>query len=355
MLESGLVSPQEQQEDKGGWAALRPRSLDEFVGQDEFRRKLSIYVRAARERGESLDHVLLCGPPGLGKTTMAHIIASSLGVGIQVTSGPVMERAGDLASILSNLQPYEVLFIDEIHRLNRSVEEILYTAMEDYKLDIVVGKGPGARTIRIDLSPFTLVGATTRAGLLTSPLRDRFGIVHNFSFYSEYELAKVCRRAASVLGVEMEDEAAYEIARRSRGTPRVVNRLLKRVRDYAQVEAEGRITRRVAVEALEMMGVDGYGLQENDRRLLRLLVEKYRGFPVGVKTLAVSMGEEPDTIEEVYEPFLIKSGFLARTPRGRVATPRAYEYFGLPVPADASPLSGMEDSDEQPSLPLDES
>ena len=319
-------------EDDAQDESLRPKRLDDYIGQDRIREQLQVAIQAARQRGEALDHTLLYGPPGLGKTTLAYVIANELGVPVRTTAGPVIEKPGDLAGILSNLQPREVLFIDEIHRMSPAIEEILYPAMEDFELDIVIGQGPGARSVKVPVEPFTLVGATTRAGLLTSPLRARFGIVQRLDFYSAADIEEIARRSARILGVPIDDLAAKDIASRSRGTPRIVNRLLRRVRDYAQVRADGKVTLEVARAAMALLDVDAYGFDESDRRLLLTVIDKFGGGPVGLGSLAAALSEEADAIEDIYEPYLIQIGFLERTQRGRLATARAYEYFGRDVP-----------------------
>jgi Holliday junction DNA helicase RuvB len=319
-------------------AGLRPRVLDEYIGQDRIRDNLQVSIAAARGRKEALDHVLLYGPPGLGKTTLAYVIGNEMGVPVRATAGPVIEKPGDLAAMLTNLQRHEVLFIDEIHRMPPAIEEILYPAMEDYELDIVIGQGPSARSVKVPLQKFTLIGATTRAGLLTAPLRARFGIVHRLDFYTDEDIEEIVRRSARILGVEIEEAAARELAKRSRGTPRIANRLLRRVRDFAQVRADGRITGEVSRAGLKLLEVDDHGFDEVDRKLLRTIIDKFGGGPVGVNTIAAAINEEKDAIEDIYEPFLIQAGFLDRTPRGRVATPRAYQYFGLDAPGRDSRL-----------------
>ncbi len=328
-----FLSAQLSDEEKRDEATLRPQQLADFVGQERIKETLSVYIEAARRRGEVLDHVIFYGPPGLGKTTLAHIIAREMGVNIRVTSGPALERAGDLAAILTNLQPGDVLFIDEIHRLNKLIEEVMYPAMEDYALDIVLGKGPSARTVRLDLPKFTIIGATTRASLLSSPLRDRFGMMYQLGFYAPGELEQIIRRSAALLQVPLDPAAATQLAGCSRATPRVANRLLKRVRDFAQVRGDGRVTENMCEQALRLLAIDEQGLDQAVRRILEVLIDKFQGGPVGLQTLAAASSEEMETIEDIYEPFLMQLGFLARTPRGRVATRRAYEHLGRGIPS----------------------
>jgi len=330
-MKNTIIDPEPDLDELPSEVSLRPKSLDDYVGQDELKRNLRVFIEAAKARSEALDHVLFHGSPGLGKTSLAHILANELKVNINSTSGPVIERPGDLAAILTSLQPRGVLFIDEVHRLNHVVEEILYPAMEDFQLDIIIGQGPSARTMKIPLPPFTLVGATTRAGLLTPPLRERFGVVLRVEFYSPEELRKIVQRSAKLLDIPISEDGAFELSGRSRGTPRVANRLLRRVRDYAQVEAQGVITQEVAKEALDMLGVDGRGLDKMDRHIMLTIIQKFNGGPIGLDTLSAAVSEEKDTLEDVYEPFLIQMGYIKRTPRGRVATKLAYSHFGIPM------------------------
>lgn len=333
MEEERLISPElEDVQEEKMEKTLRPKTLDEYIGQNKVKENMKIYIEAAKKRGEPLDHVLLYGPPGLGKTTLANIISNEMNSNIKITSGPAIEKPGDLAALLTNLSEFDVLFIDEIHRLNKSVEEILYPALEDYTLDIIIGKGPSARSIRLDLPKFTLIGATTRAGALATPLRDRFGIVHHLEFYDTKDLTTIVKRSAKILDVEIDDESATEVARRSRGTPRIANRLLKRVRDYAAVLDNGNINLKVAKTALTKLEIDDMGLDNIDRKILETMILNYGGRPVGIETLASTIGEEVETLEDVYEPYLMQNGFLGRTPRGRIALPKAYEHLNLPNP-----------------------
>ena len=345
MTEDRIIAPDATRDDEAVEASIRPRRLDEYLGQQPVREQMDIYIQAAKGRGEALDHVLIFGPPGLGKTTLSHVIANELGVSLRVTSGPVIEKAGDLAALLTNLQPFDVLFIDEIHRLSPVVEEVLYPAMEDYQIDIMIGEGPAARSIKLDLPPFTLIGATTRAGLLTAPLRDRFGIVQRLEFYSTEDLTRIVRRSAQILGISCAAEGADEIARRARGTPRIANRLLRRVRDYAQVKGDGTINADTARAAMDMLKVDPQGFDELDRRMLSIIIDAFDGGPVGVESLAAALSEERGTLEDVIEPYLIQQGYLVRSARGRMATARAYRHLGFKPKATTSGMVGAERED----------
>lgn len=338
MINTRIVSAQPREEDKNNDLSLRPLTMEDYIGQAKIKENLSIFIDAAKKRGEPLDHVLFYGPPGLGKTTLSGIIANEMGVHMKVTSGPAIAKPGEIAAILNGLSEGDVLFIDEIHRLNRQVEEVLYPAMEDFSIDIMIGKGQGAKSIRLKLPKFTLVGATTRAGLLTAPLRDRFGLINRLEFYEPDELMTIVTRSASKLGVEIDSDGAYEIAKRSRGTPRLSNRLLKRIRDYAQVRYDGKITQSIAKEGLDMLDVDSLGLDKNDRNLLDMIITGFAGGPVGLETLSAAIGEDAGTIEEVYEPFLVKSGLIHRTPKGRVVTDKAYKHFGIEIHGDKAQL-----------------
>ncbi len=343
ITQNRLIATEDTTEDEAVDRAIRPKRLANYIGQKQVREQMEIFITAACKRNDALDHVLIFGPPGLGKTTLAHIIANEMGAALKQTSGPALEKAGDLAALLTNLEPHDVLFIDEAHRLSPAIEEILYPAMEDYQLDIIIGEGPAARSIKLDLPPFTLVGATTRAGLLTSPLRDRFGIVQRLEFYDEDELTCIVKRSASILNISVDEYGAKEIAKCSRGTPRVANRLLRRIRDYAEVKADGRITQTVANEALNLLSIDSNGFDIWDRKLLLSMIEKFDGGPVGIDSLAAAIGEERNTLEDVVEPYLIQQGFVMRTPRGRVATKQAYLHFGLKHPASTVPEQGVLD------------
>ncbi len=347
MEDDRFITSTRNMEDEDVENTLRPTTMDDYVGQEKVKNQLNIYIQAAKKRGESLDHVLLYGPPGLGKTTLSHIIANELGSSLKITSGPAIEKVADLASILTNLNKNDVLFIDEIHRLSRSVEEVLYPAMEDYALDFILGKGPSARTMRLKLQPFTLIGATTKAGMLTGPLRDRFGVVCRLEMYSKEELSRIIMRSAKILNIKIDDQACTELALRSRGTPRIANRFLKRVRDYAEIKGEGIINLQLCKDALEMLEVDELGLDYTDRKLLLTIIDKFQGGPVGLDTLSAATGEESNTIEDVYEPYLIQLGFIARTPRGRIALPNAYKHLGKPINANRQKYIDMFVSKEE--------